>query len=88
MLRTDDYNRIYWHSRRGMLELDLILMPFVEKHYRTLSAADQQRYVHLLASEDQDLFGWFLQHKTPPDPDHAAMVSLILEKHHSLPPAT
>lgn len=83
MLTISDYNRIYWHSRRGMLELDLILMPFVEKHYRLLAAADQQRFVDLLSCEDQDLFSWFLQHKQPADPAHAAMVALILEKHHA-----
>ena len=31
-----EYQRIYWHSRRGMLELDLVLMPFVENCLRTL----------------------------------------------------
>lgn len=81
-LSIDDLNRIYWHSRRGMLELDLILMPFVEKHYRNLSLSDKQAYVSLLACEDQDLFGWFLQHKQPADPVLVYMVNLVLEKHH------
>lgn len=81
-LSIDDLNRIYWHSRRGMLELDLILMPFVEKHYPQLSTQDKSGYVQLLACEDQDMFGWFLQHKTPDDPTIAYTVSLVLEKHH------
>jgi antitoxin CptB len=77
----DDTHRIYWHSRRGMLELDLILMPFVEKHYSQLSGVDKQAYVDLLACEDQDLFGWFLQHKKPATPELARMVQFILAKH-------
>jgi len=77
----DDLHRVYWHSRRGMLELDLILMPFVEKHYSQLSIADKQAYVNLLASEDQDMFGWFLQHKQPADPELARIVRLVLTKH-------
>ena len=28
--------RIRWHSRRGMLELDLILVPFAEQHFESL----------------------------------------------------
>lgn len=80
-LSIDDYHRVYWHSRRGMLELDLILMPFVEKHYRQLSDEDKQRYVDLLASEDQDLFAWFMQHKVPEDPVLASTVQLVLQKH-------
>jgi len=82
-LLIEDYHRIYWHSRRGMLELDLILMPFVEKYYRDLSDADKQSYVDLLASEDQDLFAWFLQHKVPADPALAQTVQFVLQKHFS-----
>ena len=84
VVSIDDVNRVYWHSRRGMLELDLILMPFVEKHYPQLTKDQQQAYVQLLACEDQDLFGWFLQHKQPEDPLLCTMVQFILDKHHQL----
>ena len=82
VVAIDDIKRIAWHSRRGMLELDLILMPFVEKHYSQLDKAQQQAYVQLLACEDQDLFGWFLQHQQSQDPVLQGMVELILERHH------
>ena len=75
-----EYKRIYWHSRRGMLELDLVLVPFVENHLRLLPADDQQRYVALLESEDTDLFRWFLRSERPEDPDLARIVALILER--------
>ena len=61
MISDTEYKRIYWHSRRGMLELDLILMPFVEQHLRRLPEDDQQRYVALLEQEDTDMFRWFLR---------------------------
>ena len=41
-------NRLLWASRRGMLELDLILTPFVENVYDTLSKDDQLRFEVLL----------------------------------------
>lgn len=78
MTEQADYNRLFWHSRRGMLEVDLILLPFLEKAYRQLPADDQQRYVRLLESEDQDLFSWFMQHKEPEDPELAQIVRVIL----------
>lgn len=62
-----EYNRLRWASRRGMLELDLILMPFVEGAYPALSEADQAAYARLLDSEDQDLFAWFLHRQEPDD---------------------
>ena len=33
-------NRLIWASRRGMLELDLMLQPFVEQHYDQLDQTD------------------------------------------------
>lgn len=79
MFSESEYKRIYWASRRGMLELDLVLMPFVEQRLRELPAADQQRYVQLLECEDTELFAWFLQRQQPQDAEHAAIVDIILE---------
>jgi len=64
-----ELNRLYWHSRRGMLELDVLLVPFVKEVYPGLDEADQQRYRKLLSCEDQDLFGWFMQRGEPEDED-------------------
>ena len=71
--------RAAWHSRRGMLELDVLLMPFAEKAYPGLPEEDKVRYRQLLDCEDPDLFTWFLEHKVPEDPDLARMVSMVLE---------
>ena len=35
-----DTNRLKWATRRGMLELDLILLPFLENVYPTLTAKE------------------------------------------------
>lgn len=77
-LSESDYKRIYWASRRGMLELDLVLMPFVEQRLRELDADDQQRYVRLLESEDTELFAWFLQRQRPQDTELADIVDIVL----------
>ena len=61
-----------------MLELDLVLMPFVEKRLRELSAVDQERYRRLLECEDTELFAWFLQRQRPQDEELAAIVDQIL----------
>lgn len=78
MISHDDINRIFWASRRGMLELDLILVPFVEQRLRELDAIDLQRYVKLLECEDTELFAWFLQRQMPEDPELAGIVEQIL----------
>lgn len=70
-------NRLLWASRRGMLELDLILTPFVENVYDTLSKDDQLRFEVLLECEDQTLFMWFMQRENPSDPNMERIVKII-----------
>ena len=78
MSDTTEYNRVRWASRRGMLELDLVLEPFVESCYPNLPATEQQRYRRLLECEDQELFGWFLGRKRPEDEELASIVDTVL----------
>ena len=75
-----EYKRLQWHSRRGMLELDVLLVPFVKEAYPTLPEEDQARYRRLLDCEDPDLFQWFMQHASPEDPDLRHIVELILNR--------
>ena len=65
MVEQTELNRLFWHSRRGMLELDVLLVPFVQEVYPSLDAEDQARYRKLLECEDQDMFGWFM-----PEPEY------------------
>ena len=74
-----DYNRVRWASRRGMLELDLVLEPFVSQCYPTLPEEQQRLYRELLECEDTELFGWFLGRLRPDDERLASIVDTILE---------
>ena len=80
MADETELKRLYWHSRRGMLELDVLLVPFVQEVYATLDADDQARYRKLLECEDQDMFGWFMQREEPEAPDLKRMVKMILDR--------
>ena len=72
-------NRMRWAARRGMLELDLVLEPFVQGRYAALAEGDRARFQRLMRCEDQDLFAWFLRREQPDDPELADIVSEILE---------
>lgn len=72
-----DMNRLRWASRRGMLELDLVLLPFLENVYPKLSSAHQELFVKLLEGEDQDLFNWFLRKSDPDDAELKIIVDII-----------
>jgi antitoxin CptB len=77
----EEYKRMCWASRRGMLELDLILEPFVSGCFRTLSGDDQACYRALMESQDQELFVWFLGRETPADPELVRIVRTIRDFH-------
>jgi antitoxin CptB len=79
MISNDEINRMRWASRRGMLELDLVLEPFVTARYAELDDLDRQRFQRLMTCEDQDLFAWFLRRERPDDEELAAIVSKVLE---------
>ena len=75
-----------WAARRGMLELDLVLEPFVAQRYAQLGALDRRRFTELMRCEDQDLFSWFMQKTRPDDQELTTIVDVILEFTHT-PPA-
>ena len=70
-------NRLFWGSRRGMLELDLVLLPFLENVYPSLDQADKERYWKLLECEDQDMFAWFLRREDPDDSELKRIVEIV-----------
>lgn len=77
MLNETELKRQIWHSRRGMLELDVLLEPFARHELANLTSDLQDVYVRLLAQQDPDLFAWFMGHDKSGDKDLAAMVKRI-----------
>ncbi|MEX0962558.1 MAG: succinate dehydrogenase assembly factor 2 [Pseudohongiellaceae bacterium] len=71
-------HKIFWHSRRGMLELDLLLVPFALEVFETLSSQDQLLYSDLLEEEDQDIFAWLMQRSAPTDARFESIIGQIL----------
>ncbi|MGS0536311.1 FAD assembly factor SdhE [Pseudoalteromonas sp. SaAl2] len=72
--------RIRWACRRGMLELDVLFMPFVEEAFDSLSAQQQAVFQRLLEADDPDLFAWFMGHQECKDAELKQMVNLILDR--------
>lgn len=69
--------RLRWRSRRGMLELELALAPFVAKRLDSLSEAERASYARLLEHDDWDIFDWVQDRSDPDDPELLAIVRQI-----------
>ena len=81
-MTMDDINfkRLKWRSRRGMLELDLLLMPFFDEVYKDLSEQDQLAYARLLEQDDPDLLDWLSRQSSPEDDDLKRLITMILAR--------
>ena len=62
-----ELDRIRWHCRRGMLELDLVLNAFVERDYPTLDAEEARAFKELLEFQDQELYDLVMGRSEPPE---------------------
>lgn len=49
-------DRIRWHCRRGLLELDIVLARFLDRHLAGLSASETEAFKGLLLRSDNDLW--------------------------------
>ncbi|HHQ14919.1 MAG TPA: succinate dehydrogenase assembly factor 2 family protein [Chromatiales bacterium] len=49
--------RLRWHCRRGMRELDVLLMGYLDRHYAHVPEAEQQAFERLLGLQDPEILG-------------------------------
>ncbi len=75
--------KIKWQSRRGMRELDLMLLPFVEIDLPKLTNQDLEEYVDLLEASDLELVRWFNGTAEPQSENRKRILSIIKECHKS-----
>lgn len=72
-----DLGRVLWRSRRGMLELDLLLVDFARTRYPHLDEAQQEAYRELLREDDWVLLDW-LRGRVAPEPRFAEIVAVVV----------
>lgn len=69
--------RIRWACRRGMLELDLFLVPFFENCYADLTSEEKKTFQQLLTHHDPDLHQYLTTEQKPDNKNEAALVDKI-----------
>ena len=71
------HERLRWHCRRGMLELDLVLQAFLERHLDGLDASGIEAFKSLLARTDPDLLDLVMGHDEASVAGERDVLSLI-----------
>ena len=69
--------RLRWQCRRGMLELDVLLVAFLDQHYKALSPGLQRKFIRLLELPDPFIHAWCVKGEQPDDPEFEELVEAI-----------
>ncbi|BAH83005.1 FAD assembly factor SdhE [Candidatus Ishikawella capsulata] len=76
-MKNNEKSRILWACRRGMLELDIIIMRFFKKKYDHISYHQQKLFIELLKCDDIDLFNWIINRHKPQNIKLQHIIQLI-----------
>lgn len=78
MAGEEDLNRLRWRCRRGMRELDALLMRFVDTEYKGASEAEQAAFRELLSLPDPEILRLLMAGAASDDSPLNCLVSRLL----------
>jgi antitoxin CptB len=70
-------SRLRWRCRRGMRELDVLLLRYLERTYPAASPADRAAFAQLLELPDPELFGYLVGRSVPSEPAQREIIARI-----------
>ncbi|MGH8030606.1 MAG: succinate dehydrogenase assembly factor 2 [Arenimonas sp.] len=75
-------SRLRWRCRRGMRELDQLLLRYLDREWPTASESQRAVFLRLLDCEDDKLWRWVMGRERPEEDDLDVLVRHITD----LPP--
>ena len=72
-----DADRVRWRCRRGMLELDLVLTAFLDRHFATLAPQSIEAFCTLLERPDPELLDFVMGREEPLAAEERKLVALL-----------
>ena len=73
----EQIGKLRWRCRRGMKELDLLTLAYLDRHYPTAPAEEQQAFAELLELQDPLLMSYMVGRETPADATTAKVVGMM-----------
>ncbi|MBE8215333.1 MAG: hypothetical protein HAW62_03250 [Endozoicomonadaceae bacterium] len=80
MMHSQIQNHAIWQSRRGMLELDVLLIPFARNCFTKINDQEQTLYLELTQYEDTQLYAWLIHQIDPLDAKFKKLIQMILQQ--------
>lgn len=83
MIDDDELSQrqVQWRSRRGLLELDLLLPAFAAEAYPALDTRLRVAYARMLNCDDQDIWDWYRGHTQPETAEFGEVIERIRAFH-------
>ncbi len=69
MTTSDELRRLRWHCRRGMKELDLVMLRVLDAVAASGNPGELAAFQRLLATEDPEIWRWVIGKEVAPDPE-------------------
>jgi antitoxin CptB len=66
VVHDETLRRLRWQCRRGLLELDILFLRFLDQRYSALNREEQDAFQRLLEQADQQLLAWIQGQQAPP----------------------
>lgn len=77
-----ELRRLRWRCRRGMRELDQLMLRYLDGCWAAADEAERSLFLRLLDTEDDKLWRWFMGRERPEDSSLDAIVQRIIDLPH------
>ena len=82
MMDDAEVRKLRWRCRRGMRELDQLMLRYLDQRWPVADDAERGLFLRLLDCEDDKLWQWCMGLERPADPELQAIVQVIVELPH------
>lgn len=69
--------KLQWRCRRGMKELDMLLLGYLQHAFDTASEEERRAFAELLELQDPQLMAYVVGRETPTDQTLATLISKL-----------
>ena len=77
-----ELRRLRWRCRRGMRELDQLMLRYLDGRWPSADEAERAVFLRLLDTEDDKLWRWFMGRESPQEAELDVLVRTIIDLPH------
>jgi antitoxin CptB len=74
---VSELNKLRWKCRRGMKELDLLLLEYLERHYLQADPVAQQAFTRILELQDPEIYSLLLGRSVTGDREISDVIGVL-----------